>query len=81
MLMCDRYRFKKKCAEKCYAELVLLHPIGFVSHIVHSYAFRARYIDTLFSCSGGTSIDFTKSALGHVMLNLCFCILWDLRVT
>jgi hypothetical protein len=27
-----------------------------------------------FSCLGGTGKDSTKSALGHVTMNLCFCI-------
>jgi hypothetical protein len=34
-----------------------------------------------FSCSGGTGMDFTKSVVGHITPNLCFCIRWDLQVT
>jgi hypothetical protein len=33
-----------------------------------------------FSCSGGSSMDFTNSVLGHVTPNLCFSIRCDLRV-
>jgi hypothetical protein len=33
-----------------------------------------------FSCSYGTGIDLTKSALGQVTPNFCFCIRWDLGV-
>jgi hypothetical protein len=34
-----------------------------------------------FSCSGGTSTDLTKTVPGHIKLNLCFCIQWDVWVT
>jgi hypothetical protein len=32
------YGFRKKCAETCYAELVFLHPVGSICHIVLSGA-------------------------------------------
>jgi hypothetical protein len=35
---------------------------------------------TIFSSSGGTCTDSTKSAPRQVMQNLCFCILWVLRI-
>jgi hypothetical protein len=41
MLRWDRYGFGKKHAGTPYAELVLLHPMEFVRHIVHSGASRA----------------------------------------
>jgi hypothetical protein len=34
-----------------------------------------------FSCSGGRSVVLIKSVLGHIMPNLCFYTLWDLRFT
>jgi hypothetical protein len=36
MLGCDRYRFDKKCVRSRYADLVFLHLMGSVGHVVHS---------------------------------------------
>jgi hypothetical protein len=41
-------------------------------HLVHSIANGPRNINTLFSCSGGTESDSTKSMLEHVPPNMCF---------
>jgi hypothetical protein len=52
-----------------------------MGYVVHSDAPGARNGNALFSYSGGTGIDMTKSAPGHITLNLCFCIRLDLWVT
>jgi hypothetical protein len=80
MLGWDRYGFHKSCARTCYVELSFLHPAGSAGNIVHFGASGERIVDTLFLSSGGTGTDLTKSASGHVMPNLFFCIRWDLRV-
>jgi hypothetical protein len=36
MLGWDHYGLDKKCTGTPYAELLFLHPIGFVGHIAHS---------------------------------------------
>jgi hypothetical protein len=43
-----RCGFQKKHPRTHYAELVLLHPLGFISHVVHFGASGARNIDALF---------------------------------
>jgi hypothetical protein len=55
-----------------YVELVFLHAVGSVGHVVHSIASGTRNINTLFSCSGATESDLTQIAPGHVKSNLCF---------
>jgi hypothetical protein len=80
MLGWDRYGFNKNRVRPCYAELVVLHPVGSAGHVVHSSLSGARNVIALFFMQGGTGTDSTKSALGHVTPNLCFCIRWDLWV-
>jgi hypothetical protein len=75
----DCYGYEKKRAGTHYAELVFLHPVGSAGHVVHFGVFEARNVDPLFSRSGAPSAISIKGALGHITLNLCFCIWWDIR--
>jgi hypothetical protein len=72
MLGWDRYGFHKNCARTHYVELLILHPVESARHVVDSGESGARNVDALFSCSGGTGTDLTKSASGDVEPNLCF---------
>jgi hypothetical protein len=80
MLGWDGYGFHKKRAGALYAKLVFLHPVGSVSHVVHS-VHPGRETSMHYSCLGGTGLDSRKSAPGPVTPNLCFCIRWDMQVT
>jgi hypothetical protein len=80
MLGWDQYRFDKKSIVTRYVELLFLHPVGSVGHVVHFGTSGRESLTHYFLCSGGTGTDLTKSISGHVMPNLCFCIRWDLRV-
>jgi hypothetical protein len=73
--------FHKKRTRTRYAELVFLHAVGFVSHVVHSGASVEWNGNTLFFVLGWGRYEFDKNALGHITTNLCFCIQWDLQVT
>jgi hypothetical protein len=81
----ERHR-KLKCSfhqmrtRTCYAEHVSLHQVGSVGHVVNSYVSDPQNIVHYFLCSGWTGAVSIKSASGHVTLNLCFCIKWDLLV-
>jgi hypothetical protein len=55
-----------------YAELVILHPEGSAGHIVHFGVSEVRNIDAVFFLIGWDQYGVDKSALGDVMLNLCF---------
>jgi hypothetical protein len=79
MLRLARWDFQKNRAGTRYAELVFLHPVGYAGYVVHSGASRACNVDALFVMLGQDWYDSTKSALGYVTPNMCFCILWDLR--
>jgi hypothetical protein len=70
-----------KCVRSHYTELVFFHSVGFVGHVVHSGGSGAQNIDALFSFLGGHGAVFTRSAMGHIVPNLCFCIQWDMWVT
>jgi hypothetical protein len=48
MLRFNRSGFDKKHTRTRYAELVLLHLVGSVGHVVHTVTSRARNVDTLF---------------------------------
>jgi hypothetical protein len=73
--------FHKKRARTRYAELVFLHPVGSVSHIVHSGASAAQNVEEVFFTIGGPGAVSIKKVMGHVTPNLCFCIRRDRWVT
>jgi hypothetical protein len=73
--------FHEKCTEKHYAEVVFLHPVESVGHVVHSDAFGARNVNAQIFMLMWDRYGFNKKASGHITPNLCFCMWWDLRVT
>jgi hypothetical protein len=81
MLGWARCGFHKKDAGTCDAELVFLHSVRSVGHVVHSSVSKTRNSNALFSCSGRLGVVSIKSESGDVTPNLCFCIRWDLWVT
>jgi hypothetical protein len=68
----DWYGFNKKRARTSYTQLLFFNSRGSVGHVVHSGASGRIMLRHYFSCSGGPSAVFIKSALGHVTPNLCF---------
>jgi hypothetical protein len=74
-------RFPKKCSGKRYADPAFLRPMRSVGQVVHSAMSGRETFTHYFWCSGGLGAVFLKSVSGHVTLNLCFCIRWDLRIT
>jgi hypothetical protein len=52
MLECARCGYHKKHAGTHFVELVFLHPVQSVGHVVHSGASEPRNIDTLFFMLG-----------------------------
>jgi hypothetical protein len=68
----DRYGFEKKRVGTGYAELVSLHPVGSVGHIVHSGASEARNVDALFFKLGLAWCSFHKKHSGTHYAELVF---------
>jgi hypothetical protein len=64
MLGWDRYGLYKKRVGKRYAELVFLHPVGSVGHVVLSSVSGARNIEALFVTLGWEWYGFYKKRVG-----------------
>jgi hypothetical protein len=76
----DRYGFRKKHVRTHYAALVFLHLVGSAGHVVHFNVSEAPKVYALFSCLGRVGSGSTKSAPGHISLNLFLCIRLDLWI-
>jgi hypothetical protein len=64
MLGISRCGLHKKRVRTHYAELVFLHLVGLVGHILHSGASEARNVDTLFLILGWDKCCFYKKCAG-----------------
>jgi hypothetical protein len=72
MLGWDRYRFNKSRALRRYNQLVFLHPVGSVVHVVHSSASGARNVITLFFVLGLDRYGFDEKHAGTHYVELLF---------
>jgi hypothetical protein len=72
ILWWDRYEFYKKLAGTRYAELVFLHPVVSVGHVVHSGASGARNFDALFVMLGWDQYGFYKKRTRTCYTELVF---------
>jgi hypothetical protein len=65
MLGWDQYRLDKKSTRTRFAEIVFLHPMGSVGHVVHSGASMARNTDVLIFMLGWDQYGFHKKRTGR----------------
>jgi hypothetical protein len=72
MLGCDRSGFHKKCVEARYVELVFLHLVASVGHVVHCHVFVLRNIDVLFFILRWDQYGFDKKCVGRHYAKLLF---------
>jgi hypothetical protein len=81
MLRCDRYGFDKKCAGTLYSKLVVLHPVGYTGHVLHSGTSRARNVNALFFILGWDRYGYNKERTSTCHTELVFSSWWDPWVT
>jgi hypothetical protein len=79
MLGWVQYGFLKERIDTHYKELVFLHLVASMGHIVHFSASEA--LTHYFSSWRGPGVVSIKSTPGYTMPNLHFCIQLDLWVT
>jgi hypothetical protein len=72
MLGWDRYGFDKKRTGTHYAELVFLHPVGSVGHLVYFGASEARNMIALFFMHGCDRCGFHQKRVGTHYAELLF---------
>jgi hypothetical protein len=72
MLRWDRYGFHKERTGKRYTKLMFLHPWDLWVKLCTPVSLRCETLTHYVLCLGGTIMDSTKGASGHVTPNLCF---------
>jgi hypothetical protein len=72
MLSWDRYRYDKKRAGTCYAEILFLHLVASAGHIVHFGASMARNVNALFFIPGWDRYGYDKKRTGTHYAELVF---------
>jgi hypothetical protein len=77
----DRYGFDKKSHGTRYTELVFLHVVGSVGHVVHFGASGTRNVIALFFILGRDRYRFAKERVGTRYAELVFFQPVDLQVT
>jgi hypothetical protein len=80
MLRWDRCGFHKKRAGPCQAEIVFLHLVRSVGHVVHSGVSRAQIVDALFfmlrwaQCGSHKKHDGTRHATLVVLQSVDYVV-------